>query len=798
MNETQPDPSNEQTPPSLPSTEPDLALDDASHADVGKAGSRTCQLFPADETPASATGGLAGAPHGGNTRSVDPTIPPEQTKHLSTVPRTLEASSGDDRAGTLVYSVQSHAGEDTERTLPPGAETPAGIRPKVAGYEILDVLGEGGMGIVFKARHVRLGRLVALKMIRSGAGVRPADLARFEAEAQAVAAIEQPNIVHIFEIGEHGGMPYFSLEYLSAGSLAKVIGGKPQSPAEAARIVSTLAGAADVAHKRGIIHRDLKPANVPLSHDGTLKITDFGLVKRLESDSSQTRTGSILGTPSYMSPEQARGETHNVGPAADQYALGAILYELLTGRPPFHGTSVLDTLDQVRQKEPVPPSQLQTKVPRDLETICLKCLEKDPARRYSDVAALREDLRRYREDKPIVARPVCQAERLWRWCLRNRAVAALGAIVATILACAAVGGTAAAFVISRQNRGLREANIELDKARKIAEVRRVVAESKQQLAEQAAQTANLQNKNAVETEVAMLSLLEDRLRFVPGIENVRTEMLIHAIKSLDEAGDAMIRLRKEIGWPPEEEDTFWRTLARAHQRFGEVSLSLNRFSDAMKQFKLMDQIIETLAKADPGDTFAQFRLARTRRQLGAVAMQKLGDSATGQSYLRQAIEINRACLAKKPDDDVFKRELANSLGQLATSVLMLGHLEKARELYEEEVGVRKSFSAAMANDYESRAELAGLYERLSELKVRTNELDDGRLFLDKCAEIRKQLVDENPGQWPDAYNLARCYNSAGKMELTLLGKPAAARELHRQALAVIEERAKADPANLET
>ena len=180
-----------------------------------------------------------------------------------------------------------------------------------------------------------------------------------------------------------------------------------------------------VAHEHKVIHRDLKPANVLFAADGTLKITDFGLVKRLEGDSGQTRSGSILGTPSYMAPEQARGESQKVGPAADQYALGAILYELLTGRPPFQGTSVLDTLDMVRNKEPVPPSQLQPKTPRDLETICLKCLEKDIARRYPDVLALAEDLRRFRAGEPILARPVSDAERLWRWCLRNRRVAGL-------------------------------------------------------------------------------------------------------------------------------------------------------------------------------------------------------------------------------------------------------------------------------------------------------------------------------------------------------------------------------------
>ena len=236
------------------------------------------------------------------------------------------------------------------------------------------------MGIVYKARHLRLDRLVALKMIKAGAGAQPDDLARFEAEARAVAAIDHPNIIKIFEIGEHDGLPYFSLEFLEGGSLAQRIAGKPQPIEDGARIVETLARAMDVAHRRGIVHRDIKPANVLLAGDTTPKIADFGLVKRLEADSGQTGTGSILGSPSYMAPEQTIG-AEKAGPAADQYALGATLYEMLTGRPPFRGSSILDTLDLIRTAEPVAPSQLLPRMPRDLETICLKALLKDADRR---------------------------------------------------------------------------------------------------------------------------------------------------------------------------------------------------------------------------------------------------------------------------------------------------------------------------------------------------------------------------------------------------------------------------------
>ena len=576
---------------------------------------------PLPDTEHSGARDVSSGQTAGETVSLDDLGFDEATLPPKAGAATLDAPPSGDRGNTLSFSLHSDA-DDTERTLPPGAEQPERIRPKVAGYEILGVLGEGGMGIVFKAKQDRLGRNVALKMIRAGAGARPQDLARFEAEAQAVAAIEHPNIVRIFEISEHGGMPFCSLEYLSGGSLAKLIGGKPQPPAEAARIVSSLAAGMEVAHKRGIIHRDLKPANVLIAHDGTFKVTDFGLVKRLEDDSSQTRTGAILGTPSYMSPEQANGQTHQIGPPADQYALGAILYELLTGRPPFHGTSVMDTLDQVRKKEPVPPSQLQTKIPRDLETICLKCLEKDPAKRYADVTAMAEDLRRFQAGEPIVARPISKPERLWRWCMRNKVVAGLSATAALLLVVAAAGGTTSAVIIRGKNeklidtnKALGSANTALGIAKNQAEDRRKEAEAKQKLAERAAWAANEQNRKSVEAEMQLLSRLEDELRYVPALENLRKDVLDRTISNLDDAANAMTSLRKDIGWDPTAEDNNWRSLARAHQRLAELSLTQNRYKEAMEQLKRMDTLVETRARENPENLDRQIMLAKSRRQL---------------------------------------------------------------------------------------------------------------------------------------------------------------------------------------
>ncbi len=315
-----------------------------------------------------------------------------------------------------------------------GASAPA---PSVPGYEILDGLGRGGMGVVYKARQLSLNRVVALKMILAGSHAGAEELKRFRTEAEAIARLQHPHIVQIHEIGEQEGLPYLSLEYCGAGSLEKRVGGTPWQPTAAARLVEMLARAMEAAHQAGVVHRDLKPANVLLAEDGAPKVTDFGLAKRLD-EAGETRSGAVMGTPSYMAPEQARGDSRAIGPAADIYALGAILYELLTGRPPFKGTTAWDTLQMVVATEPVPPHRLQAKLPLDLETICLKCLHKEPGRRYASAGELAEDLRRFQAGEPVKARPVGAVERVWRWCRRNPAAAASVLVVSLSLVAATV------------------------------------------------------------------------------------------------------------------------------------------------------------------------------------------------------------------------------------------------------------------------------------------------------------------------------------------------------------------------
>jgi tRNA A-37 threonylcarbamoyl transferase component Bud32 len=324
-------------------------------------------------------------------------------------------------------------------TVPPVQSTSAASSgpPRVPGYEILSELGRGGMGVVYKARQTRLKRLVALKMILAGSHAGDAARGRFQTEAQAIAALQHPNIVQVHEVGEHEGKPFFSLEFCGGGSLERKLRGTPLPPREAAQLVETLARAVHAAHTHQIVHRDLKPANVLLAEDGAPKITDFGLAKKLD-EAGQTQSGAIMGTPSYMAPEQAGGKTSDIGPAADVYALGAILYECLTGRPPFKAANVMETLRQVLSDEPVSPRQLQSQTSRDLETICLKCLHKEAGKRYASAAALADDLRRYLNGEPIMARPVSRVERAAKWARRRPMITALLFLSAGLLALSAL------------------------------------------------------------------------------------------------------------------------------------------------------------------------------------------------------------------------------------------------------------------------------------------------------------------------------------------------------------------------
>jgi serine/threonine-protein kinase len=369
--------------------------------------------------------------------------------------RPVAAATPEDRPGGTVLWQASTEPTTPSVEVPPADGAPdsppaSDSLPSVPGFELLDLLGRGGMGVVYRARQITLNRIVALKMVLAGEHAAPDDRARFLAEAEAVASLQHPGIVQVYEFGAHAGLPYFALEFCPGGSLTARLRGTPQPAAEAATVVERLARAVQAAHDKDIVHRDLKPANVLLAADGSPKITDFGLAKRVHDVNGLTHTGAILGTPSYMSPEQAAGEGKHVGPAADIYALGAILYECLTGRPPFKAATVLDTVRLVTTAEPVSLRRLNPHAPADLETICHKCLQKDPAKRYATAANLADDLGRWQRGEPITARPVGRLERGWRWCRRHPLAAGL-ALTAIAVGLLLIGGTLSVARARRQN-----------------------------------------------------------------------------------------------------------------------------------------------------------------------------------------------------------------------------------------------------------------------------------------------------------------------------------------------------------
>lgn len=444
------------------------------------------------------------------------------------------------RSGTDAFGERSSGASQATTPATYPVAPPSTFPP---GYAILGELGRGGMGIVYRARHEGLNQVVALKMISAGARAGPQDVERFVSEAQAVARLRHPNIVRIHELGNHAGVPYFTLEYCEGGSLGRLLKVRedaPIDPAEAAALMETVARAVDFAHRSGIVHRDISPGNILLTADspsgrrredapGSLggwipKITDFGLAKNLEDGEGRTVTGAVLGTPSYMAPEQAAGRSRHIVPAADIYALGAVFYKLLAGRPPFKGPTAMDTMAQVVRDEPIAPGRLQPNLPRDLETICLKCLHKDPEQRYASAAALAEDLERWRGGRPILARPVGLLGRGWSWCRRNRAVASLSFLaVFLLLAGSVAAGLLALWALGERDRAeenalrYREQKVQADQALARAEAEQAFA-----LRESAKARRNLADTNLLRVGTlfewapdAALELLENEEAIAP-------------------------------------------------------------------------------------------------------------------------------------------------------------------------------------------------------------------------------------------------------------------------------------------
>ena len=540
----------------------------------------------------------------------------------------------------------------------------------IGGYEILGELGRGGMGVVYKAYQQGLERVVALKMVLAGAHASDEELRRFIIEAKAVAHLQHPNIVQVFDIGESNGLPYFSLEFVDGPSLSRHLSKQPQPPKDAAQMLETLSLAMAYAHEHSVLHRDLKPGNILLTLSGIPKIADFGLAKKIEDarGSGSTRTGTVMGTPSYMAPEQARGEVHSLGPAADQYSLGAILYEMLTGRPPFAAVNSLETIMQVLRSDPIPPRQLVNRIPVDLETICLKSLQKDISSRYENCKELAADLRRFLRGEPILARPVSRFERSWRWCRRNPIVASLGATAIGLLFAVAIGSSWIAATVTAKN-------VALAKQTRIANEK--AAEADRQTAESIRRSDRMKNyiqgsltdiskvnifdnptmrPFVMSTFQQMLPVLEEIIRELPETdqaEPTRAKILLDTAKALRQQGDyaaAESTLRDLVS-------------------FGERRLEVKGNSDAAR-INLSKFLVE----------LASLRLETNRNFAEHLALLR-----RAESLAQDSIDTPRA----SPDDNkgtltlCFKRhQLAETQNRLASAYYRLGAPRVARELFD--------------------------------------------------------------------------------------------------------------------
>ncbi len=655
---------------------------------------------------------------------------------------------------------------------------------RAAGYEVVGELGRGGMGVVYLARKIKLSRLCALKMILAGAHAGSAVLARFRAEAEAVARLTHPDIVQIYHVGEVDGLPYLELEYLPGGGLDHALNGSPRPAEEAAHLVEIMARAIAEAHRQGIVHRDLKPANILLDATGRPKVADFGLAKILGSDDGLTKSRAVLGSPSYMAPEQAEGDARSVGATTDVYALGAILYELLTGRPPFRAATALLTLVQVKESDPVPPSRLQPGLAGDVETICLKCLEKAPLRRYATADALAEDLRRFRAGEPILAKPIPSWERAWKWARRRPSLAA-ALTVSTAAIMLLLGG--ALYYNSRLRVAVREAR--------------------------AAQAEALGQRNLTRHTLKQLVFgVHDKLGKTPATRSARRELLDTALAGLEEVAESAKTAAPEIG------------RAVAHQKLGDIFREIGRMEDARGQYESARALAEQLAAAAPGDLAIADCLSRTFAGLGDLSLhadrleeavrhfQRVVDlaetnaknnperaRAPGElldSYFRlgRAYGFNRELdlsavwfskmrqlaerwAADEPANSVPRDLLSTAYRKLADCWKLGGDYSSARGDYEKAVALGSELVAAEPANLDYKLHLALALDDLASSQYRLGQLDLAAPRSRQAVGLFSELVKADPEDVDNQVRLVQTQYNLGRLEMDRIELPAAMRHL---------------------
>jgi tetratricopeptide (TPR) repeat protein len=707
------------------------------------------------------------------------TTPPQEVPPPELLPRVQRAQACLQLLERVWPRSQPAPPVDLPENLPAAISSPPGPPTQVGRFHILRELGRGGFGIVFLAEDPTLGRQVALKVPR-GETLLDADLRkRFVWEAETAAKLSHAHIVPVLEAGEAGAILYIATEYCPGTTLAEWLEQRqqPAPPRSAATLMATLAEAVHYIHSRGILHRDLKPRNILLttraegSSSGPSdvrqdlerflpKVTDFGLAKVLERDGGDTKSGTAVGTPRYMAPEQVRGRLKEIGWHTDVYALGVILYELLTGRPPFQGDSDQDTGEQILSQEPVPPSRLGVKVPRDLETVCLKCLQKEPGKRYGSARDLADDLRRFLNGEPIRARPVGWVERLGRWCRRNPVVAILLSIVALLVILSGTGSVAAvARIIDARNRAAALAVAEAE-AREKAE-------------------RNLRAALVVADEY--FTQLSDSPELKEhAVEQLRRNLLRKAVQIYQQ-------FLAEWGEIRELRDQ----LANVYHRLGAIEFEVGSKPEAIQHLREAQSLYEQLAGEQPDVAGHQIGLVKTYLALGSF-LKQMGKVDQARRVLHQALDLVEALLHQAPRTPRYREDQGSCHDGLALVCRQLKDTQAAEYHYLQAIAIRERLIQDHPAVPEYKSQLATCYNNLANFRRYTRSLADAEEYYRKALRRQEQLRDENPHSIRIRFELARTYYNLGQVVM-LSRREAEAEEWYKRALDIQVKNLQAHP-----
>lgn len=616
--------------------------------------------------------------------------------------------------------------------------------PTIPGYQIKGVLGRGGMGIVYLAEQHGIKRNVALKMVLAGGHASHEVRERFQAEARAVGRFQHENIVRIYDIGEYDGLPYFSLEYIDGPSLSSKIDGKPMDPRESAQVLEPLARGLAFAHESGVTHRDLKPGNILLTKDGVPKLSDFGLAKQDEGGYDLSRTGDIVGTPSYMAPEQALGES-TVGPLSDIYSLGAVLYCMLTGRPPFLANKPTDTLIQLLHEEPIEPMKLVPSIDKDLDTICLKCLQKEPQKRYANAMEFADDLRRYLEGEPISARPISRIERVVRYSKRKPRQAALIATAAGLAGILAIGGPLAAGAIYKEKQAAVAAKLESESNAILAAKSEKEAKYQAAIAEQNAEKAVASEKVAVENEMVAMEQQKHAIDALKSLVfQVQREtsddprLLLLRQKLIAVATDGLARMDR-VGIDEVARSSIQAGIER---RLGDVNMELGRVDQAISNFKACLALLQSLDQQ--GKLTGKRHNYSTCYDLLGDAYRNKGNFTLANDYYQLALEQRRAWQTEEPGNEAVEQNVAASLGKLGFIMQDRGLLDKASEYFKESSLIREKFFNDHPMDLAAKLEMLGTNWSIASLNFQMDASEEASAMMQNVVAELGKIAEANP------------------------------------------------------